>query len=330
MPLAPRAQTHPPRAHGADRRAKAPAGPGSGACFVSQDPVGLRTRAPKLVVRSGPEGGERGAGRGCPARSGQGPPALGTPSPTPAPSSCAGASPTENENSGRGNGGRRSACKTRTKGAGLPPPLPGRGGPGTAGSGRCPLPWRSRAPPGPLPTSLLPAPPPSPAQGSSRSGPCSARHQPTFLAAVPEVPAPCAPGCARPAGALRPRPCRQPPGCAWIRPLPWSSAVTWGGRGSGRGGIPTRQKATPFIGRQLRLCGQGTAEGAGRTGRGGAGGGGAERGVGPPRGSSPFAPPPSLPTGLTRSLSVAQLTGKGAEAGGELAAEGRAQLGEER
>lgn len=89
--------------------------------------------------------------------------------------------------------------------------------------GACPLPWQPRARPGPLPAFLLPAALP---RAPLAAAPSPARHQPKFPAAVPAVPAPCAPGCARRAGAPRPRPCRQLPGSSWIRPLPWPSALT--------------------------------------------------------------------------------------------------------
>lgn len=82
---------------------------GSQPCFSSPGPSGAvdPCRAACRVARPG----RRGVWprEGVSGHSGQGHPALGTPSPTPSPSSCAGASPTENENSGRGNGGRRPA-----------------------------------------------------------------------------------------------------------------------------------------------------------------------------------------------------------------------------
>ena len=82
---------------------------GSRPCFSSPGPSGAEDlrRAACRVVQPGRRGVK--PREGVSGHSGQGHPALGTPSPTPSPTSCAGASPTENENLGRGNGGRRPA-----------------------------------------------------------------------------------------------------------------------------------------------------------------------------------------------------------------------------
>lgn len=202
---------------------------------------------------------------------------------------------------------RRQAPRLKNPDKRRGPPAPAAQPPGVwhRRPGRCPLPWQPCERPGPMPTSLLPTPL---SRAALALAPSPARQQPMFPAGVPALSAPCAPGCARRARAPRPRPCRQLPGRAWSRPLPWPSALTWGGRGSGRGGIPTRQKATPFIGRQRQLCGQGTAGGAGWDPRGaGPEGAGPSLGASSP-GPAPFAPPAALPSGRAGRCSLRQQT----------------------
>lgn len=90
--------------------------------------------------------------------------------------------------------------------------------------GRCPLPWQPRTRPGPLPAFRLPDP--CPGHFSLRPPP-TARHQPRFPAAVPVVPAACAPGRARRAGAPRPLPCgASSPAAPGSSPFPWPSDLT--------------------------------------------------------------------------------------------------------
>lgn len=149
--------------------------------------------------------------------------------------------------------------KTRTKGADLRPRWLAAGVLALP-PWSVPLPWQpcESQPPAPLPPCL------SSARVSSRSGP---------LPGLP--PARIPRSCARGARVVRPRLCLTNRGAATpaLRPAPrqrldppppLTRSLTCGGRGSGRGGIPTRQKATPFIGRQRRLCGRGTVGGAGR------------------------------------------------------------------
>lgn len=170
-------------------------------------------------------------------------------------------------------GPRQRKTKTRAEetAAGAPPEKPGQKArtsvpvgwpPGSwhCRPGLCPCPGSpaSPSPPAPLPPCL------SSARVSSRSGP---------LPGLP--PARIPRSCARGARVVRPRLCLTNRGAATpaLRPAPrqrldppppLTRSLTCGGRGSGRGGIPTRQKATPFIGRQRRLCGRGTVGGAGR------------------------------------------------------------------
>lgn len=209
-------------------------------------------------------------------------------------------------------GPRQRKTKTRAEetAAGAPPEKPGQKA--RASRPRCPVagglapPSGSVAPAlaapgpsGPLPSSLVRAPLPGAALPPT---PCPARTRRSSRSGARGALTVCPRRCLPSGGAATPA---QPPspGLARPRPLRWPSALTWGGRGSGRGGIPTRQNATPFIGWQRRLCGRGTAGGASRD----PGGAGPGRGRvqlpphnPPPR---PSSPPLELSTGRIRGLS---------------------------
>lgn len=260
-PLAPRDQTHPRPVGGGGWGG----GPGVPNPFSSSGPRGgrrgaWRTRARQFAAPSGPAGASvaRGGGvrrpRSRTSRSGNSlPHSLSL-------QLCRGLA----------NGKRKLGQRKQRRAPRLKNPDKRRGPPAPAGQppgsghgrpGPCPLPWppRESRPPAYRP----PAPPPAP--GNSRSAPDPLRppapRQPGSPAAVPAVPAPCALRCARRAGAPRPGPTASAPAVPGP-PRPRAERLTWGGRGSERGGIPTRQKATPFIGRQRRLCGRGAVGGA--------------------------------------------------------------------
>lgn len=286
---------------------------GSRGPFVfSQEPVERQTRSLKLIVRSGPAGGECGAGRGVSGCSGQGHPAPGTPSPTPSPSSCAGASPTENV--GQRKRRQTPRLKNPDKRRGPPAPAARPRGAWHRRPGRCPLPWQPRMRPDPLPAFPLPAPLPG-----------------ALLAPAPSPgPPPAQVPCSRARGArgVRPRRCppsggaatpalrRQLPGSAWIRPPPLAQRPHLRGPGLRAGRDPDQAEGDSIHRAAAAALRPGHCWGRGPgPGRGGAGGGGAERGVSPPPGASPFAPPPALPTGRTRRLSPEQLTDKGGSGG---------------
>lgn len=156
-------------------------------------------------------------------------------------------------------GPRQRKTKTRAEetAAGAPPEKPGQKARTSVPVGRPPGSWHCRpglcpcpgspASPGPLPPCL------SSARVSPRSGPLpglSTAYIPCSRARGARIVRPrlCLTnrGAATPALPPAPRQCLDPP-------PPLAQRLTWGGRGSGRGGIPTRQKATPFIGWQRRL-----------------------------------------------------------------------------
>lgn len=233
-----------------------PEGPGEGPCFSSSGPSGaVDPRRAASQVRPGRRGSVDQ--EGCPATVAKDIP-LWEPLPTPSPQLCRGSA----------NGKRKLGQRKWRQGAppekpdkkAIPPSLPGRRGPGTGLPGSLPLALAAQC--ASRPPDYLP-PSPSFAQGSSRSSPLP-DHQRMFLRPRPAVPAPCAPGCAHGSGdaatpALLPHSPRQR-----LDPPPSDQRLNLGAGAPGEAGIPTRQKATPFIGRQGGSGGQGTAGGAGR------------------------------------------------------------------
>lgn len=282
-PLAPRDQTHPHRSEG-QREQPRGQDQGSRSRFPSSGPRGAADSRRAVGGRPSPAGGEGGAGRGCPAAVVKDGPLRELPPPRPLPPAVPGP--------------RQRKTKTRAEetAAGAPPEKPGQkartsrprwpaAGVPALPPGLRPLP-RQRRESRPPPTLLPPHLPPRP---TTSHIPCSRARRARAVR----------PRLCLPSGWPRPGPSASSPAAPGRPPSP-AERLTWGGRGSGRGGIPTRQKATPFIGRQRRLCGRGTVGGEGRD----PGGGGAR-----PR-SAPFAPdgahaPP--PPGHQRA--------KGAEAG---------------
>lgn len=221
-------------------------------------------------------------------------------------------------------GPRQRKTKTRAEetAADAPPEKPGQKA--RASRPRCPAAGGLAPPPWSVPSALAapyasrssaclpPSRPPYPGHFSLRPPPPD-RHQPRFPAAVPAVPAACAPGRAAERGRRDPGP-ETPAPRQRLDPPPSPGPATspeGAGAPSGAGSRPGRRRLHSSGGSGGSAAGAllgaraGTREGRGRRGRGRA------RSVPPAPGASPFAPPPALPTGRTRRLSPEQLTDKG-------------------
>lgn len=283
MPLAPRAQTHPQPARagrGEGSRACRPGGPGPVSLPQARGWGDSRQAARRAVL----------PGRGRVWRGGGGvrpqwPRTSRSGNPLPHSLSLQLCRGLANGKRKLGQRKRRQTPRLENADKRRGPPAPAARPPGSrlCPRGRRPLPRRPRAPwrpahrlpsrPGPLSPRLPPTRP-----ATSR-----ARDARDARAARPGLDPPN-PGAAT--LTLRPTPAKGPD-----PPPPLARQLTWGGRGSGRGGIPTRQKATPFIGRQRRLCGRGTTPGAARN----------PGGAGPGAGAGGRALPSPLPLSPDRA-----------------------------
>lgn len=256
-------------------------GRGSRTCFPSPGPgVGRRTHARQLVARFCPAGGDCGARGGCPATVAKDIPLREPPPPLPLPPAVPG--PHQ----------RKTKTRAEETAADAPPEKPGQKA--RASSPRCPaagvlaLPTGSLPPALAAPRVLAPCLPSSfPPRAALCPAPSPACHQPRIFAAVPAMPALCAPGCTRRTGAPRPWPCSQLPGRTQIRPLPWPNtspgeAGAPGGAGSrpGRRRLHSSGDSGGSAARALLADRAGTREGR-------------SRGPGPP----PLAPPLELRRG---------------------------------
>lgn len=277
MPLAPRAQTHPQSAReGRGEGSRACRAGGSRACFPSPGPGVGEGLTPGSSSR-GParQGASVARGGGCPATVAKDIPLREPPPPLPLPPAVPGP--------------RQRKTKTRAEetAADAPPEKPGQKArasrPRCLAAGVLALRTGSLPPalaaPRVLAPCLLSSFPPRAALSPAPSRAC---HQPMFIAAVPAMPALCAPGCTHRTGAPRPWPYSQLPGRAQIRPLPWpSTSPGEAGAPGGAGSRPGRRRlhsSGDSGGSAARAL---TTPGAGRNP------GGAGPGPGPPPRSSP-------------------------------------------